>query len=259
MSYGRIKTEVRLPKRLPGNVTSSLYQQFAHRARGYRYLDEHLATRTRFFAAAALTNSVLAELCAHPARWLWISCDSIVALAALGGMLERANLERARHIGCEMRSSMSLDCSLIEMEQTLVDELQNNSVITRSVTLRPFSQHRAKVEATPERLKNVKAPPGFAVNVFARDLKNIRIIAVSPNGTVYVTRRDQGDVLMLKDANADGVADGAPVKVASRSGTHGIAIHDGKEYIATVKEVFVADIQSDGTFGPLRICRHRRA
>jgi glucose/arabinose dehydrogenase len=40
----------------------------------------------------------------------------------------------------------------------------------------------AKVEATPERIKNVKAPPGFAVNVFARDLKNIRIIAVAPNG-----------------------------------------------------------------------------
>src|ERR1700753_4431543 len=59
----------------------------------------------------------------------------------------------------------------------------------------------AKVEPTPERIKNVKAPPGFAVNVFARDLKNIRVIAVAPNGTAYVTRRDQGGVLRLKDAN----------------------------------------------------------
>jgi hypothetical protein len=104
-------------------MTSSPYEQFAQRAHRYRCLDEQLATRTRFFAAAALTNSVLAELCVHPARWLWISCDSIVALAALGGRLERANLERVRHIRHDTRSSMWLDCSFIEMEQVLVESV----------------------------------------------------------------------------------------------------------------------------------------
>jgi len=110
-----------------------------------------------------------------------------------------------------------------------------------------------KVEATPARIAGIKAPPGFRVDVFAKDLKNIRIIAVAPDGTIYVSRRDQGDVLMLKDADGDGKPDGPPVTVASRAGAHGLAIRDGKLYLATVKEVFVADIRPDGTLAPLKL------
>lgn len=110
-----------------------------------------------------------------------------------------------------------------------------------------------KVAVTPERLAGIKAPPGFRVDVFAKDLKNIRIIAVAPDGTIYVSRRDQGDVLMFRDADGDGRADGPPVTVASRAGAHGLAIRDGKLYLATVKEVFVAEIRPDGTLAPLKL------
>lgn len=110
-----------------------------------------------------------------------------------------------------------------------------------------------KVDATPERVAGLKAPPGFTVSVFASGLKNARIVAVTPDGTIYVSRRDQGDVIMLKDANGDGRADGEPVVVASRAGAHGLAIRDNKLYLATVKEVFVADIVPDGRLGPLRM------
>lgn len=109
----------------------------------------------------------------------------------------------------------------------------------------------AKVDATPERIAGLKLADGYRVGVFAKDLKNARVLQVAPDGTVYVSRRDQGDVLMLKDADGDGRADGAPVEVAHRAGAHGLAIHDGKLYIATVKEVFAADIQPDGKLGPL--------
>lgn len=111
----------------------------------------------------------------------------------------------------------------------------------------------AKVDATPERVAALKAPPGFTVSVFASGLKNTRIIAVAPDGTIYVSRRDQGDVLMFKDANSDGRPDGPPVIVANRAGAHGLAIRDGKLYLATVKEVFVADIRPDGTLSPLKL------
>ena len=109
----------------------------------------------------------------------------------------------------------------------------------------------AKVEPTPERIASIKAPPGFSVTPFATGLKNARILAVAPDGTVYVSRRDQGDVLMLKDADDDGKADGPPVTVANRSGAHGLAIRGGKLYLVTVKELFVADILPDGRLGPL--------
>lgn len=110
-----------------------------------------------------------------------------------------------------------------------------------------------KVAPTPERLAGIKAPAGFTVTPFATGLKNARIIAVAPNGNVYVSRRDQGDVLLLRDANGDGRADGAPEIVASRAGAHGLAIKDNQLYLVTVKELFVADIGPDGRLGPLKL------
>ncbi|QJD99709.1 YbhB/YbcL family Raf kinase inhibitor-like protein [Massilia forsythiae] len=110
-----------------------------------------------------------------------------------------------------------------------------------------------KVEPTPERMAGIKAPAGFTVTPFATGLKNARIIAVAPNGNVYVSRRDQGDVLLLRDANGDGRADGAPEIVATRPGAHGLAIRDNKLYLATVRELFVADIQADGRLGELKL------
>jgi Raf kinase inhibitor-like YbhB/YbcL family protein len=111
----------------------------------------------------------------------------------------------------------------------------------------------AKVEATPARIAALKAPAGFSVTAFATGLKNARILAVAPNGDVYLSRRDQGNVLMLRDANGDGRADGAPITVASRAGAHGLAIRDNKLYLVTVKELFVADILKDGMLGELKL------
>lgn len=74
---------------------------------------------------------------------------------------------------------------------------------------------------------------------------------MADDGSIYVSRREQGDVLLLKDADGDGKADGEPKVVATRPGTHGIAIKGKKFYLATVKEVFSADIKPDGGLGPL--------
>lgn len=104
----------------------------------------------------------------------------------------------------------------------------------------------ARADATPQRIEALEAPQGFTVTAFATNLKNPRIIAVAPDGAIYVSRREQGDVILLKDGNGDGKADGAPVIVANRPSVHGLAIKDGKLYMATVKEIFVADILADG-------------
>lgn len=99
----------------------------------------------------------------------------------------------------------------------------------------------------------LKVPEGFTVSRFAERLGNLRMLAIAPNGDIYASRRSSGDVILLRDANDDGRADGDPVIVARRSGAHGLAIHDGKLYLATVKEVFVGDIMVDGTIGALTL------
>jgi Raf kinase inhibitor-like YbhB/YbcL family protein len=110
-------------------------------------------------------------------------------------------------------------------------------------------------ELTPPDPSTLKVPPGFRVTRFAQDLGNIRILVVAPNGDVYATRRDEGDVILLKD-HGPSAPPAKPVRVASRSGVHGLALHDGKAYLATVHEIFRADVRSDGQFGPLEMLIH---
>jgi Raf kinase inhibitor-like YbhB/YbcL family protein len=57
---------------------------------------------------------------------------------------------------------------------------------------------------------------------------------------------------MLKDTNGDGAADVQKV-VAEKKMLHGMAIDNGKMYIITVREVYVADMKPDGTLGELRM------
>ena len=94
-------------------------------------------------------------------------------------------------------------------------------------------------------------PPGFEVQVFAEGLINPRMLAVHDNGTVYVSRRKLGDVLMLRDTDGDGRADERRV-VANRPNAHGIAIDEDTLYLVTIKELYKTRIQPDGSLAPLQ-------
>lgn len=101
-----------------------------------------------------------------------------------------------------------------------------------------------------ERMSRLALPDGFDIDVFARDLENPRMIRVADDGTVYVTRRENGDVLMLRDSDGDGAADERKV-VAEREEMHGIEIDGETVYLMTVNEVFRTERHEDGTFGEL--------
>ena len=101
-------------------------------------------------------------------------------------------------------------------------------------------------------LSVLRVPAGFEVNVFARELENPRMLAVAASGDVYVTRRKVGDVLLLRDTDGDGAADEQTV-IANRPGMHGIAITGDTLYLTTVKDLYLAKIQADGTLDSLRL------
>lgn len=82
----------------------------------------------------------------------------------------------------------------------------------------------AKLDFDPSFASRLQVPAGFAVTVFASGLQNPRMMDVAPDGTVYVTRRDQDDVLALRDTNGDGAADEVRTFAANLDGVHGIAI-----------------------------------
>lgn len=109
----------------------------------------------------------------------------------------------------------------------------------------------ATIAPTIERIKTLKLPSGFSIAKFA-EIENPRMLAVAPDGTVYVSQRTPGTLTMLKDTNGDGAADVQKV-VAEKKQLHGVYIDAGKVYFTTVKEVFVADINADGTLGEPRM------
>lgn len=117
------------------------------------------------------------------------------------------------------------------------------------------AEHRAAVQITGHifkpselpapNLAQLHVPAGFRIEKFAQNAGNARVLAVGPDGSIYLTRREQGDVLMFK-VGANGLSDGPPKRVASRTGLHGIAISKGKVYLASVHEIFKADLLADG-------------
>jgi glucose/arabinose dehydrogenase len=111
------------------------------------------------------------------------------------------------------------------------------------------------VPATPQRVAALRVAPGFRVQVFADGLGKARMLAVGPRGDVYLTRREPGDLWRLRDADGDGRAE-VKERVLELPGLHGIAFFDGSAYLATVEEVFVAELGADGSFGrPRAIAR----
>ena len=114
---------------------------------------------------------------------------------------------------------------------------------TTDVSIQGHVYEPAKLEPSDERVKGLRVPAGFRVQKFA-ELQNPRMLAVGPDGSVYVSQREPGTVALLKDTDGDGVADVQRV-VAEKEMAHGLFVHDGKLYIAAVKEVYVADIKPD--------------
>jgi glucose/arabinose dehydrogenase len=107
----------------------------------------------------------------------------------------------------------------------------------------------AKLPLSDGDSQRIRVPAGFRVTRIAEKLGNPRMLAVAPDGSIYVTRREEGDVLLLKYPGAER-AD-APIIVARRPQMHGVAVTADKIYLATVTDVFVADRKSDGKLGEL--------
>jgi len=105
---------------------------------------------------------------------------------------------------------------------------------------------------TKEDVRALTLPDGFQIAPFAEDLENPRIIAVADDGTVYVSQRRPGSLVMLRDTDGDGKADTRKT-VAEKKDLHGVAVRGDEVWFTTVKEVYVADRKEDGTLGEPRL------
>ena len=105
-------------------------------------------------------------------------------------------------------------------------------------------------DVTMDLIDGLSVPDGFELSVFAAGLADARMLETHGEH-VYVTQPLAGNVLLLADANEDGMAD-APVIVASNLPlVHGIVFHEDRVYLATDKTVLRAPVAEDGSFGEL--------
>ena len=101
----------------------------------------------------------------------------------------------------------------------------------------------AKIDQEKEGLPldKIKLPPGFKIEIFADNLKNARSLARSPEGTIYVGTRNEGNVYAIKDSDGDFKADQKYTLAEGLNMPNGVAVKDGHLYVAEVSQILRYD------------------
>jgi glucose/arabinose dehydrogenase len=88
----------------------------------------------------------------------------------------------------------------------------------------------------PER--PISLPPGFAIGVFAQGLNGARMMAIGPDGMLYVAERGANRIIRLPDQNGDGVADGVQVVTDNLVRPSSLAFYkDGSLYVGETTRI----------------------
>ncbi len=90
-------------------------------------------------------------------------------------------------------------------------------------------------------LDRLTLPPGFSIEVYAADVPNARQMALSPNGTLFVSTRRAGNVYAVVDDDGDQSADRVLTLDSGLNMPNGVAFRDGALYVAEVNRVWRYD------------------
>ena len=149
---------------------------------------------------------------------------------------------------------MKLDRATVTLATALVLSLTSSAASAQAL-IRPkdvaIEAHvvvTKPVPATPERITALKLPPGFHIAKWTDGLTEPRVIAVAPNGDVYVSSSTAGTITLLRGTTSATSKN----EVLRKKDVMGLAIHDSTLFYATAKAIFAAPIKPDGTLGEER-------
>jgi len=96
----------------------------------------------------------------------------------------------------------------------------------------------------------IALPPGFAITLYADGLRNPRMLAVGPDGELYVAERGADRVVRLPDRDKDGQLDELEVVAEGLSAPSSLAFYeDGSLYAAeTTRVLRFTDRDADGVY-----------
>ncbi len=100
-------------------------------------------------------------------------------------------------------------------------------------------------------LERLTLPPGFSIEVYAANVPNARQMALSPNGTLFVSTRQAGNVYAVVDDNGDQTADRVLTLDSGLNMPNGVAFRNGSLYVAEINRILRYDeIESQLTAPP---------
>lgn len=116
----------------------------------------------------------------------------------------------------------------------------------------PSSSNIVELLETPPGENNTTFPlsvaDGFAINVFAQDLKGPRVLAIDPSGRIVVSIPSSGQVVALEDSDGDGVSENKVVVASNLNRPHGLLFYCSEQscqlYVAELNQVSVFDYNS---------------
>lgn len=115
------------------------------------------------------------------------------------------------------------------------------------VNITTTTKYPTHVDFAPGMVKQLKVPAGWEVSAVASGLGKPRMLYAAPNGRLYITRRDAGDVLLLSEVGPDGKFMDNKTAVSDFKGVHGITIKDGWIFLCNNTEVRRYKLREDGT------------
>ena len=99
----------------------------------------------------------------------------------------------------------------------------------------------ASASQTPRPLDALSLPAGFHADVFAENVGNARMMALGPQGTVFVGSQYAGNVYAVADRDGDHKADQVVTIAKGLRQPNGVAMRNGALYVATTSQILRFD------------------
>ena len=99
-------------------------------------------------------------------------------------------------------------------------------------------------------LSHLKLPEGFKIDIFAKDLKDPRVITFDSTGRILVSETKSGKVVLLEDKDKNGIAETKKTILSGLNKPHGLAFYGSENmtylYVAETQQVarYVYDVKN---------------
>jgi glucose/arabinose dehydrogenase len=103
--------------------------------------------------------------------------------------------------------------------------------------------------------RSISLPSGFGISVYADGLDDPRMMALGPDGYLYIAERGAGRILRLPDADQDGAADQIEIVVDNLDAPSSLAFYqDGSLYVGeTMRVLRLPPLAGGESFGQAEV------